>query len=105
MILVKFSEDFGRHGDLEGLFTCSQEDYDKVIGRKVYLGDVLGKHSSVEIELTTENMVIQQVDQAFIEQFDRLLPYGSGIDPIGAALDQIADEESTRLYLEKKNAL
>lgn len=91
MLLVKFSEDFGRHGELSGLFTCTQEEYDKVLGTNVYLGDCLGKHSSVEVELTKENLVIQDVDQAFIEQFDKLLPYGVGIDPIGTALEQLGE--------------
>lgn len=95
MILVKFSEDFGRHGDLEGLFTCTQEDYNKVLGHTAHLG-ALGKHSDVSIELTTENLKILEVDQAFIEQFDKLLPYGTGIDPINQVLDQLRyDNAST----------
>lgn len=91
MILVKFSEDFGRHGELEGLFVCDQEDYDFALGKTVYLGDCLGKHSNVEVELTKENLVIQDVDQAFIEQFNKLLPYGVGIDPIYTALEQLGE--------------
>lgn len=92
MILVKFSENFGRHGDLEGLFTCTQEDYNKVLGHTAHLSDALGKHSNVSVELTTENMKILEVDQAFITQFNELLPYGTGIDPIGQVLDQLRYE-------------
>lgn len=45
--IFKFYWDCGRQGEVEGTFIASQEDVDKVIGKNVYFGEILGKHSEV----------------------------------------------------------
>jgi hypothetical protein len=46
--LFKFYWDCGRMGILDGLFIATQEQVDDIIGKNVYFGEVLGKHSEIE---------------------------------------------------------
>lgn len=45
--LYKFHWDRGRSGDLDGLFVASEKEIEDAIGKEVYFGEVLGKHSEV----------------------------------------------------------
>lgn len=60
--LWKFHWDCGRQGDLYGVFIATDEEIQSLVGKKVYFGDVFGRHSEVygtieqgEIILLTEN--------------------------------------------------
>ena len=61
--IYRFYVDFDRMGELEGIFISTEEEVDNIIGKKVWFGEVLGKHSEVggvieegEIELITEDI-------------------------------------------------
>lgn len=45
--LYKFYWDCGRMGYLDGLFVATQEEVDEAIGKEIYFGEVLGKHSDI----------------------------------------------------------
>lgn len=45
--LWKFEWNLGRSGSVSGLFSATQAEVDTVIGREVYFGSILGKHSEV----------------------------------------------------------
>jgi len=45
--LWRFGWDCGRQGDVEGLFVATQTEVNNVIGKNVYFGEILGKHSEV----------------------------------------------------------
>lgn len=45
--LYRFFWDGGRAGQIESLFFATPEQIDNLIGKTIYLGDVLGKHSDV----------------------------------------------------------
>lgn len=48
--LWKFSANYWRMGDVEGLFIATEEEVDKFLDkRNVCLGEVLGKHSEVDV--------------------------------------------------------
>lgn len=60
--LWSFFWDCGRQGEVEGLFKATKEEVQDAVGRKVYFGEILGKHSEVygvieegEITLESEN--------------------------------------------------
>jgi hypothetical protein len=46
-ILVKFYWDCGRNGDVEGLFITTKKELKYAIGKQIYFGEILGKHSEV----------------------------------------------------------
>lgn len=73
--VFKFNADFGRQGDLTGLFIATKEQVETLIesGIEVYFGEVLGKHSEIygsieqkEISLVSDNPEVIKV----IEDFD-----------------------------------
>ena len=71
--LYKFYWDCGRMGYLEGLFITDDKEIDELIGKYIYFGGVLSKHSEIygnieidDIELVTKNLeVITVLKEAF----------------------------------------
>ena len=45
--IYQFHWDCGRMGDIAGLFVASKQDVQDAIGKEIYFGEVLGKHSEV----------------------------------------------------------
>jgi hypothetical protein len=65
--LYDFHWDCGRMGDVEGLFVADKETVQKYIGKDVYFGEILGKHSEVYGILGQEDLTIVSEDQDKIE--------------------------------------
>lgn len=59
--LFQLNVDFGRMGDIDGLFAAEQSEIDAAIGKRVYLGEVLGKHSEVYFDLQEEMLTTLEV--------------------------------------------
>lgn len=59
--VYKLYFDCGRQGSVEGVFISTPEEIKSAIGKTVYFGEVLGKHS--EISGTLEEKDIQLVTQ------------------------------------------
>ncbi len=58
--LWRFYWNCGRQGEIEGIFKATKEEVDNAIGKDVYFGEILGKHSEVygtieEGEITLES--------------------------------------------------
>jgi hypothetical protein len=68
-------------GSLSGVFTADDGDVRDAIGKRVYFGEVLGKHSDISIDLTTDCFIELTDDLNFIEKFDE---FGceSGLNPL-----------------------
>jgi hypothetical protein len=58
--LWKFHWDCGRQGDVEGLFIATEGEIKESIGKEVYLGEILGKHS--EVYGTLEEKDVKKID-------------------------------------------
>lgn len=70
--LFGFSADCGRMGILDGLFIATQEQVDEIIGKDVYFGEVLGKHSDIEITMNEDDFAEITDDQDLINQLEKL---------------------------------
>lgn len=82
-VLCEFYWDCGRMGGLEGLFIIENETLEKMIGKYVYFGEVLGKHSNIEGTLEREDFTIKSEDQEFIQKLEDLLGSDlSGYNPV-----------------------
>lgn len=92
--IYEFYWDCGRSGDLEGLFIADSDDVAKAIGKNIYFGEVLGKHSEVEGILEAGDITLKTDDQEFIAKVIEIFGenFGSGFDPIYKYLEQ-CDEE------------
>lgn len=81
--LFSFHWDCGRAGELEGLFIAPQSDVDMVLGKQIYFGEVLGKHSEISGQLDPEDVVLVSDDQEKVQWLVQLLGYTvSGFNPL-----------------------
>lgn len=81
--LYEFFADFGRMGEVEGMFIEHDHIVDSKIGETVYLGEVLGKHSDIELDLKRENFSVKSDSQDFVKEMVQVLGYDiSGFNPI-----------------------
>ena len=95
MKLYKFFWDCGRQGEVTGLFVADPERVNKHIGKEVYFGEILGKHSEVygvleEGDLEVLNVPDDVVKTLFDAIGDETI---AGYNPITTIEDQEADEE------------
>jgi hypothetical protein len=81
--LYSFYWDCGRCGNLEGLFIAEESEVDKILGKKVYFGEVLGKHSEVSGIIDDGDITIVSEDQEKVEWLENLLGSSvSGYNPL-----------------------
>ena len=82
--LYKFHWDCGRMGDLDGLFVAEASEIEALIGKTVYFGEVLGKHSDMYGTLDAEDLVVKSDDQEFIAKLIEVVGAGtiSGHNPL-----------------------
>jgi len=87
--LYRFTRDFGRMGDLEGLFISTEQEVKSAIGKKVYFGEVLGKHSEVYCVLEDKDIAEVPVLKSTVEDMEKHIGVSiSGYNP----LDYISHE-------------
>lgn len=82
--LYKFEVDYGRHGDLSGLFISSDEELNLLNDTTIFFGEVLGKHSEVWIDdfQWQDYCTVVSEDQDKINWLIELLGYSiSGYNP------------------------
>lgn len=86
--LYKFHWDCGRMGDVSSVFIAESKDLESAIGKTVYFGEILGKHSEVYGTLDDEDIEVITEDKEVIYIVDR---YGleNGYNP----LDYIREQE------------
>ena len=89
--IYTFEVEFGRMGDLTGIFIADETDIQRVIGKEVYFGECLGKHSDIECLIKEDHFQLLSNDQDFITKFEEILGTGtiSGYSPF----DYIEDDE------------
>lgn len=66
--LIKFTWDCGRGGDISGLFIWDEEDYNKILGKRIYFGEILGKHSEISGTIEEADLTIISEDQDLINK-------------------------------------
>lgn len=91
--LWSFFLDCGRMGYLEGLFIASESELSPIIGKDIYFGEVLGKHSEIFCEASWDNIKLVSDDTDFINKLMDIVTDGyrtvSGYSP----LDYFDDED------------
>lgn len=79
--LYKFNWDYGRMGDVEGIFVAEESKIKAAIGKEVVFGEILGKHSDIIGVLERKDLTILTDDQDFIKKFEDL-NCSSGYNPL-----------------------
>jgi hypothetical protein len=84
-LLVSFYWDCGRQGSLDGLFITTQEQLNTIIGKRIYFGEVLGKHSEIYGTLEEKDITVKSNDQDFINKLEEIIGSTtiSGFNPFG----------------------
>lgn len=75
--IYEFYVDYWRMGNLEGIFVADSKDVANIIGKDVYFGEVLGKHSEVDRRISQGDIVLKTDDQAFIAKFEEIFGEGT----------------------------
>lgn len=92
--LYSFHVDCGRQGRLEGLFIASQKEVDEAIGKELYFGEVLGKHSDVQGRLETHEITLVSNNQDKVEWLLGILgTCVSGFNPLEYTQESEEDED------------
>lgn len=94
--LWKFSWDCGRGGNVESVFVADGDEVRNAIGKEVYFGEILGKHS--EVYGTLEATDVKEL-LATEEQIQWL------IDTFEAAPDLYSDGSKTTITIMGHNPL
>lgn len=76
--LYKFYWDCGRMGDVEGLFIADEKEVDKSIGKFVYFGEILGKHSEVDGHLDKEDLEMVDYPEDVLKLLEKTVADESG---------------------------
>ena len=85
--------DCGRMGYVEGTFISSEEEIEKASGKRVYFGEILGKHSEVYFDDFDELEVsIETDDPAAVKIFEDY-NLTSGYNPLGYIDEEDEDDE------------
>lgn len=77
--LYGFNAYFGRMGSLDGLFIADDNLVEKAIGRRVYFGEVLGKHSNIWCLLNEDHFKVITDDQELISKLESHFASDNGI--------------------------
>lgn len=72
-VLVEFYWDCGRMGSITGLFVTTTEELEKLYGKQVYFGEVLGKHSDIYGVFSPEDITVKSDDSAFIDKLVEII--------------------------------
>jgi len=70
--LYKFQVYYGSMGRVEALFVEDQDVVKNAVGRNVYFGEILGKHSEVYFNLEADHFKLLTDDQEFCKRFEEL---------------------------------
>jgi hypothetical protein len=80
--LYRFHWDCGRMGDVTGVFVEDDATVAKAIGKEVYFGEILGKHSEIVGPLNETDLTVLTDDQEFIAKAKKYGLSGFGHNPI-----------------------
>lgn len=79
--LYKFYWDCGRNGNIEGYFVSTPNQISNAIGKQVYLGEVLGKHSEIYGNLEESDIQMITENQELVKLFEENIGY-AGYNPL-----------------------
>lgn len=82
-MIVSMSLDYGRGGDVEGVFLVSKEDFElaKKLNPQVYFGEILGKHSEVYCDFNEISFEVKTEDQEKVNALIEMDMHSSGHNP------------------------
>lgn len=90
--IYRYSESFGRMGDLSGVFTATAAEVAAAMGRRVVFGEVLGKHSDVWTTLALKDITLVSAAPEAVAVVDSL-GLATGTNPLEYLAEADAEAE------------
>jgi hypothetical protein len=69
-------------GNIEGLFVAEEDEVKAAIGKHVYFGEILGKHSEICGDIDADEIVALTDDQDFIDKAIACNVVPTGYNPL-----------------------
>ena len=69
--IYKFHWDCGRQGSVDGCFVANDSEVEKAIGKEVYFGEILGKHSEIYGTLEKGDIGLVTTDEQVVSLFEQ----------------------------------
>lgn len=88
--IYKFHWDCGRQGSVDGCFVADSSEVEKSIGKEVYFGEILGKHSEIYGTLEKGDIGLVTTDEQVVSLFEQF-ELSNGYNPLEYLRDE--DEE------------
>lgn len=92
-VLWKFYWDCRRMGSVEGVFVATEAQVKEAIGKRVYFGEILGKHSEVQGVLEEKDLKRLTDDQDFIAKAETYGIASTGYNPLNHLPEEEADDD------------
>jgi hypothetical protein len=90
--IYKFYWNCGRMGDLSSVFVAAADAVAAAIGKEVYFGEVLGKHSEVGGTLAAEDITLASDDPSAVSVVESL-KLSVGLNPLSYLSDSDEEDE------------
>jgi hypothetical protein len=68
--LYRFLWDCGRMGYVEGVFIADDAEVNEAIGKEIYFGEILGKHSEIHGTLDAHDLTVLSEEADFITKIE-----------------------------------
>lgn len=91
--IYKFHWDCGRQGSVDGCFVADDSEVEKAIGKEVYFGEILGKHSEIYGTLEESDIELSTTDPEEVELFEAF-ELASGYNPLEYISEEDSEEDS-----------
>lgn len=97
--LYRFNWSF-RGGEIESLFVTTDKELEAALGKEIYFGEVLGKHSEICGTLEKEDLTLISEDQANIAWLVDTVGSNSicGLNPLEYFNENEEDEEDDTIF-------
>ena len=80
--LWRLNFDCGRMGSVRGLFVATDSEVSDIMGKSVYFGEVLGKHSEIHGTIDTGEITKVDLDSETVDKVSKVLGTNwSGFNP------------------------
>lgn len=86
--IYQMNADCGRMGVISSIFVAEEEDIEELYENSVYLGEVLGKHSDIVLQLTEDDIRKVSDDPSVVSLFEEL-EMETGDNPVTTYKEQL----------------
>jgi len=96
--IYRLIDDQGRGGEVEGIFTADSDDIERIMNTSVYFGEILGKHSNVEVFLDDKTLQLVTDVPSVVRNFQKY-NMETGYNPFNYIYDDEEEDNSDKVQM------